>query len=368
MCLVWVILCYTSQTLVFLGLSQQLASDAGIFVGYMLPGLPFIYAYEALRKLSQARNETTPMVLAAVVSVLVNAGCGYYLVNFTSLGWLGAAVARSVGYMVMFPIVFIGMYYMDREFISHVWEGFQVKEAITKQAISKFLNLGVPGMLQLVFEWGAFEILALLCGILPNEEEAAIAVGANAVVTQLNSLLFMFYLGTSVSGNIRIGNALGSGDVHRAKLAFYLTLALGTLLPLIGILCIFSYRDVLPYFFTTDKKLIAKASDLFLIFALFQLPDSINCVEQGAFKAFGKQSLASKLNFVAYYVIGIPLAYVLGLTLDLGVEGLWLGLTVGVFWGAIVNTIILSRSDWKQLSLDALKRLSIVHTREVNGE
>ena len=91
-------------------------------------------------------------------------------------------------------------------------------------------------------------------------------------------------------------------------------------------------------------------------------------MEQGAFKAFGKQSLASKLNFVAYYVIGIPLAYVLGLTLELGVEGLWLGLTVGVFWGAIVNTIILSRFDWKQLSLDALKRLSIVHTREVNGE
>ena len=365
LCVVTLILYYTAPTLVYFGLSQPLASNAGIFVGYMLPGLPFIYAYEALRKLSQARNETIPMVLAAVMSVLVNAVSGYYLVNFTSLGWLGAAVARTVGYMVMFPILFIGMYCTDREFLSHVWAGFQVKEAITKQAISKFLNIGVPGMLQLVFEWGAFEIVALLCGILPNEDEAAIAVGANAVVTQINSLLFMFYLGTSVSGNIRIGNALGSGDVHRAKLAFYLSLALGTLLPLASILCIISYRDVLPHFFTNDEELIGKSTELFLVFALFQLPDSINCVEQGAFKAFGMQSLASKLNFITYYVVAIPLAYTLGLTLGLGVEGLWLGLTAGLFFGVTVNSIVVFRADWKQLSLDARKRLSIVHTREM---
>jgi MATE family multidrug resistance protein len=205
----------------------------------------------------------------------------------------------------------------------------------------------------------------LLCGILPNEEEAAIAVGANAVVTQINSLLFMFYLGTSVSGNIRIGNALGSGDVHRAKLAFYLSLALGTLLPLASILCIISYRDVLPHFFTNDEELIGKSTELFLVFALFQLPDSINCVEQGAFKAFGMQSLASKINFITYYVVAIPLAYTLGLTLGLGVEGLWLGLTAGLFFGVTVNSIAVFRADWKQLSLDARNRLSIVHTREM---
>jgi MATE family multidrug resistance protein len=368
LCVVGMILYHTTHALVFFGLSPALASNAGIFVGYMLPGLPFIYAYEALRKLSQARNETTPMVLAAVMSVLVNAVSGYYLVNYTSLGWLGAAVARTVGNMIMFPIVFVGMYHTDREFLSHVWAGFQVKEAITKQAISKFLNLGVPGMLQLVFEWGAFEIIALLCGILPNDEEAEIAVGTNAIVTQINSLLFMFYLGTSVSGNIRIGNALGAGDVHRAKFAFYLSLALGILLSLVSILCIVWYRETLPYFFTTDEDLIGNATDLLLVFALFQFPDSVNCVEQGVFKAIGKQTLAAKLNFTAYYVVGIPLAYVLGLTLGLGVEGLWLGITVGLFWGSIVNSIILFPSDWKQLSLDAQRRLSIVHTRELVGE
>jgi MATE family multidrug resistance protein len=362
MCIVGAILYNTTRALAFFGLSRALSSDAGRFVRYMIPGLPFVYGYEALRKLSQARNETVPMVSAAVASVLVNAASGYYLVNHTSLGWLGAALARTLGCTVMFPIVFLAMYYTDREFLSHVWLGFNAKEAITKRAIAKFLKLGVPGMLQLVFEWGAFEIVALLCGVLPDEEEAVIAVGANAIVTQISSLTFMLYLGTSVAGNIRIGNALGSGDVHRAKLAFYLSLALGILLSLVNILFILRYRTRLPFYFTTDEDLIDKAEDLLLVFALFQFPDAVNCVEQGVFKAIGKQSIAARLNFIAYYVVGIPLAYALGLRFDLGVEGLWFGVTAGLFWGTTVNSILLLRSDWKQSSLDARKRLSVDHS------
>ena len=97
-CIVGSILYNTASILLFLGQPEIVANNAGIFVNIMLPGLPFLYAYESLRKLSQARNETMPMVLAAVMSVLVNIGMGYYLVKFSRWGWLGAALARTLGY------------------------------------------------------------------------------------------------------------------------------------------------------------------------------------------------------------------------------------------------------------------------------
>lgn len=147
-CIVGSILYNTASILLFLGQPESVADNAGIFVNIMLPGLPFLYAYESLRKLSQARNETMPMVLAAVMSVLVNIGMGYYLVKFSRWGWLGAALARTLGYIVLFPTLFFGMWITDREFLSHIWQGFQVKEAITIKAIKKFLKLGLPGMAQ----------------------------------------------------------------------------------------------------------------------------------------------------------------------------------------------------------------------------
>lgn len=357
-CLVGAVLCNTTRVLLLFRQPPEVAHHAGIFVLWMLPGLPFLYAYELLRKLSQARNETVPMIMSAVVCVLVNVGSGYYMVNYTRLGWLGAALARTLGNMSMLPAVYLGMYFTDGEFLVQVRGGFRAT-AMSKRSIAKFLSLGIPGMMQLMLEWVAFEILALECGIFHDVDEAIVAIGANAISLQISTFLYMMYLGASVAGNIRVGNALGAGDTHRAKMASYLALALGVFLSLLNMLFILSYRSALPSFFTTDEDLIGKARDLLLVVALFQLPDAVNGVNQGIFRAIGKQSLAAKLNAIAYYAVGIPFGYLLGFRLGWGVEGLWFGLVAGLCWGSTINSIILLRLDWKQLSLDTQRRLSI---------
>ncbi|KAL3816433.1 hypothetical protein ACHAXA_000083 [Cyclostephanos tholiformis] len=365
MCMLYVIvasaLCNATVVLLFFNQPEVVAKHAGIFVMWMLPGLPFLYAYELLRKLSQARNETLPMIISAVTCVVVNACSGYYMVNYTKLGWLGAALARTLGNMSMVPAILLCMYYTDREFVLvHVRGGLRVKDAINARAIAKFLNLGIPGMLQVMFEWVAFEILALECGILPDFNTAIIAIGANAISMQISTFLYMLYLGASVAGNIRIGNALGAGDTHRAMMAMYLALGLGLLLSFANTLFILSYRLALPSLFTSDTDLIGKTKDLLIITAIFQVPDAINGIDQGIYRAIGKQSLAAKLNAIAYYVVGIPFGYYLGLHMGYGVEGLWFGLVAGLAWGSTINTMILLNLDWKQLSLDTRRRLSIV--------
>ena len=82
-------------------------------------------------------------------------------------------------------------------------------------------------------------------------------------------------------GFLRIGNALGAGNVSRAKMASYLTLALGIVLACINVSLIVGFHTKIPYFFTLDKDLTSKATSLLVIVALYQVPDAINCVEQG---------------------------------------------------------------------------------------
>ena len=237
-CIIW----NTTPILLAFGQHHNVAMEASQFSRFILPSIPFIYAYELFRKISQARNEATPMIISAVVSNIVNIGLGNYLVNYTSWGWLGAAVAKSVGAILMLPTLILSMMYCEKgeekmmsnvdvaaeyydneihdgALFQHLWEGFQPSQALSFKSILRFLDLGVPGMLQVMFEWVAFELIALLCGIIPNQEEALIAIGSNAVVYNVSSFAFMLYLGTSVAGNVRIGNALGAGDAHRAEVA-----------------------------------------------------------------------------------------------------------------------------------------------------
>jgi MATE family multidrug resistance protein len=383
--IVGVVIWNTTPILLVCGQHSNVAMEAGSFAQYMLPSVPFVYAYEILRKISQARNEATPMMVSAIVSNIVNIGLGYYLVNCTAWGWLGAAVAKSVGSFVMLPTLILSMMYcergeamkasnnddeeknntneeevMDGQLFHHLWEGFQPSQALTFKAIVKFLDLGLPGMLQLMFEWVAFEVIALLCGIIPNQEEALIAIGSNAIVLNVSSFAFMLYLGAGVAGNVRIGNALGAGDAHRAEVATYLAVAIGTLLSLVNIALIVTFRENLASIFTNDEDLLNKCRSLFIIVALFQLPDAINGVEQGVFRASGRQSLSAKLNFVAYYVIGIPLGYYLAIPLRMGVEGLWIGMSAGLVAISSTNSIVIMRSDWAALATAARSRLSVV--------
>lgn len=381
-CIVGVIIWNTTPILLACGQQENVAIESGHFSKLMLPSIPFVYAYELFRKISQARNEATPMIISAVGSNIVNIFLGYYLVNCTSFGWLGAAIARTVGSILMLPILILSMIYCEKgmktkskggdtnnddendsemndgELFHHLWEGFQPSQALTFTAIKKFLDLGIPGMCQVMFEWVAFEVIALLCGIIPDQEEALIAIGSNAIVMNVSSFAFMLYLGAGVAGNVRIGNALGSGDGHRAEVAAYLSIANGVMLSLINIAAFVSFRESLASVFTTDPDLIDKCRSLFVVVSLFQLPDAINGVEQGIFRAAGWQSLAAKLNFVAYYVIGIPIGYFLCLPLGMGVEGLWIGMTAGLVTVSTANSVFIWKSDWAALAFDARKRLS----------
>lgn len=129
-----------------------------------------------------------PMLISSVVSNVVNGVLGYYLVHCTEYGWIGAAVARSVGNVVLVPCVIVGMGFglgekkrtgdggdyetivqvdeeglreddgeienkNSQEFLHHLWEGFVIKDALSFKAIIEFLDLGIPGALQIMFEW-----------------------------------------------------------------------------------------------------------------------------------------------------------------------------------------------------------------------
>ncbi|EJK62447.1 hypothetical protein THAOC_16943, partial [Thalassiosira oceanica] len=361
---------------------------AGEFALWMLPGIPFLYVYEVIRKVSQSRNETVPTLVASVVATSINVVLGTYLVGYTRLGWIGAAVVRTFGNIMLVPTVLVAMMMglgsvdsspptanretlsilasdgndcvqqeeNDDEFLHHLWEGFVLSEALKPSAVLQFLKLGLPGMLQLMFEWIAFDAITLLCGLLPGRE-AIVAIGANAVINYTTTVTYMTFLGTSVAGSVRIGNALGAGDVKRAEVASLLTIAVGLVTSLVIMTIFFLFRNSLPLLFTTDAEIVEKAQRIFVIAAIFQVADSLNSSIQGIFRGSGRQMQGAIYNFVGYFVIGIPLEYLLGVQLKFGIEGLWSGLSIGLYSICLLCTKIVLSSDWEALVEATRKRL-----------
>ena len=341
---------YSGEILIMLGQPHEVSEMAGLFSRFLLPGIPFIYLYELLRKILQANNIVIPMLQIALVANVINVVLGYYLVYYTSWGFLGAAIARTVCNVACPVLLLPYMYWIG--VLDEVWTGVQLREALA--GLNEFLILGTAGMMQVCFEWWAFEIIYIFCGWMPNAE---VSIGTNSIVMNITSMCYMIYLGISVSASIRIGNALGAGLPHQASLTSRVALAISFSLSLFVATNLVTFRHYIPQLFTTDPAIDSLAESLGFVTASLQIPDSMNVVVQGALRGSGRQSLGAKLNFSAYYLLGIPFGSVLAFSFHKGLEGMWIGLSAALSTIAIVGVFIIQTSDWNLLAEQAKQRI-----------
>mmetsp|Transcript_8154 Transcript_8154/g.12506 ORF Transcript_8154/g.12506 Transcript_8154/m.12506 type:complete len:513 (+) Transcript_8154:58-1596(+) len=339
----------TEEILIALGQPAQVSNLAEEFTLWSLLGIPFLFLYELLRRILHAHNIAAPMLIIAVVANIINIGLGYLLVYHTNLGWIGASIARSVCNVSLGIILII--YVIISGFKDLFWDGWHLRDAWS--GLKTYLSLGIPGLLQVGFEYWAFWIVAIMCGWLPND---TVTIAANYILLNNTSLVYMIYYGVGSAGGTRVGNLLGAGDPTRACWAFQLTLGVNVLLAIVFAILIGCFRGYIPRIYSYDEDIVTLSSSLFIIGAIFQIGDAPQNAMQGVFRGCGRQTLGAILLFVAHYLIGLPLAALLAFPGQLGVHGLWIGMTVGIYTMTILSvSLVMLRFDWDKLSREAIK-------------
>ncbi|KDO35069.1 hypothetical protein SPRG_01133 [Saprolegnia parasitica CBS 223.65] len=336
---------FCGDILVLLGQDASISHMAGVFTRWTIPGLPFLFVYEILKKMIQAHDIVMPMLVMTFLSNVIHVGLGYYLVHHTSLGFYGASIARSIAYvallLMMVPYFLINPLYRE-------WE-LRWSYADARAHLWQFFKFGLPGLFMLVFEYGAFEILTLLSGLMPN-----------AVVTidhdQHDRPHLHDHFGIATSANIRVGNMLGGNKPHHAELIMKMAYSLCLCCTLATGALIFFSRSILPQVFINDPEVIARATTALVFVIPLHMSDAMNAVSQGVLQSMGQQHIATITNGCAYYMVGIPTACVLGFYLEWSIEGLWAGFTFGSIAACTVYYFVLRRVNWPKMAQDAVLR------------
>ncbi|RLN89731.1 hypothetical protein BBJ28_00014867 [Nothophytophthora sp. Chile5] len=337
--------------LTLFGQDPEVARLAGEFSRVTVFGVPFLFTYEMFRKLLQAQNVVRPMVLFALAGTCVNVFGGYFLTYHTSLGFHGAALSRTLGYIVL-PSCLVPYFVVSGNH-ARWWSGWQFKEAWA--LVPLFLRLGIPGLAMMAMEWWAYEVLAVMAGNLPD---GVVAVSAHAVLMNVASSIYTVFMGVSISSNIRVGNCLGANHPKKARMISRTTLSTVFVLSCFSATLVYLLRDQIPRIVINDPVAIQRASDALLVMVPYEILDSLNCVIQGIYKGAGWQNMAAKTNVLAFYVIGIPLGAVLAFRGGFGIEGLWIGFGMGIATAFTVCSTNLYYSSWEQMALEARARLA----------
>jgi MATE family multidrug resistance protein len=159
----------------------------------------------------------------------------------------------------------------------------------------------------------------------------------------------MCALGISAAGGIRVANSVGKNDVKEIRRAGFSAIILAQLMMgSFGILFIL-FRDYLPTLYIGDPKVISTASTLLIIAAIFQIADGTQAVGIGILRGLTDVKGPTLITFIAYWVIGLPVAYLLGFTYRMSVQGVWIGLLFGLTASAIMLSFRFNRKSRQEV-------------------
>ncbi|KAF0697889.1 Aste57867_11472 [Aphanomyces stellatus] len=342
---------YCETILLHLDQDRRVSALGGEFTRVTMLGIPFLFVYELVKKLLQSQNVVLPMTYIAALGLSVNVLVGYYLTYYTSMGYLGAAWGRVLGNVSM-PLAIVPYLWYNKEMTRKWWFGWQWRDALDHATV--FLYLGLPGMFMLLVEWWAFSILSFMAGLLPDDIEA---ISINTVLHSILTTNFMIFLGISVAANVRIGNCLGANQPHHAKFIAHLTCKFTAAIGIVTAILIVLLRHQLPTIFINNVDTIEHASYAILFMVPMQFFDGLNGVSQGILRGIGRQHIGAAVNSIAYYMVGLPLAYLFGFTFMYDIEGVWFGMTTGSITATVIYFFMIRSTKWQQMADKARERV-----------
>ena len=324
---------WTGSALALADQEAGLCALAGTYVRLQIPSIPFFLVFNVLRQYLQAQGRVAPGLWVVVGGNVFNVVANWALIfghlGFAPMGLEGAAIASASTRVLLL----LGLWAWTVGFGLHrsSWVPWS-RAAWSARGLAEVLRHGVPVSLQYGLEMWAFQIATLMAGTLGERPLAA-----HSIVLNLASLSFMVPLGVSIGAAVRIGNLLGAGFPRVARRAATIALALGGAVMVVSAVGFVLFRTALPSLYTTDAAVIAAAAAVLPIAAIFQVFDGVQVVGGGVLRGDGNTVPAAVFNFVGYYLLAIPFAYLLAFQLGLGLAGIWWGLALGL---AIVATCL----------------------------
>jgi MATE family multidrug resistance protein len=310
----------------------------GISPELVVPMRPFLYAlnwgtlplltYFALRRYLQAVNVAIPIMFALISANIVNLVGDWALIyghlGFRAMGITGSGWATCFARVYMAGVLAVTLLWVEsrRAFSGSTWAG---EIRIDLHRVWALLRLGTPAAMQILLEitaFGAATALVAKLGPLP--------LSGHEIALNCAALTFMVPLGISSAAAVRVGQQLGRKDPAGARRAGWSAIVLGAGFMTCAGLVFVSMPTLIARLFSPDPQVIRTGARLLLVAAAFQLFDGLQTVATGALRGAGDTKTPMLANFVAYWLIGIPVGYILCFRFGWGAFGVWIGLCGGL--------------------------------------
>jgi MATE family multidrug resistance protein len=303
---------FGTQILSLIVPEKETARLAGLYLKVLIFGAPGYATFESGKRYVQAQGIFSATMYILLICAPLNAFLNWFMVWHLNWGFIGAPIAVSITETILPILLFLYVRYVD---------GYQCWGGFDKRALRNWMpmiKLALPGLIMVLAEFLAFEILTLSSSWLGPTELAA-----QSVLGSITGLTFQIPFPISVAASTRIANLIGATLAVPAKTAAKVAVAFSIVVGVFNLLLLSLLREYIPRLFTPDKDVIRMVSALLPLCATFQVFDALATNCNGILRGLGRQEIGGYVGLFAYYLVGMPISFGTGFGAGWGLYGLW---------------------------------------------
>ena len=300
---------------------------------YMILLVSFIpmIIFNTIRFFSEGIGNTKYAMMITIASNALNIFLNWVLIygklGAPQMGVTGGAWATLICRVVA-ALLFVVLLFKVQEYNKYL--EYISGKILSWKMIREQLKLSIPISMQSTLEVTAFSLAAIMVGWLGKYELAA-----HQIAQTLSTFTFLIATGIGAAATIRVSHQFGGGNYHETEMAGKASVHIAAaFMSLCGIIFVLM-RGILPFAFTQDMNVVPIAEELIIILALFQIFDAVQLASLSSLRGLKDIKLPLFFSLVAYYIICLPVGYLLGFKFGLGPSGVWIGLALGLAIAAV---------------------------------
>jgi len=334
-----VVLMNVGPVLVWLGLEPELIRITDGYLYAVAFGFPAAAIFNGLRGFTEGMGRTKPYMISSLLAFLANIPLNYALIygvwGLPEMGGVGCGWATA---MSMWMQVLVLLWFTSRP---KKYAGIRLYRRWQKPQLlemRKVFSLGFPIAIAVFAEVSIFSAIALLLAPL-----GALVVAGHQVALSVSHMIFMLPLSLSQAITIRVGFFLGRGEQQQANAVARTGIMGAALLSMFTMTMILCFRETIVAWFTSDVEVQLLAASVFVFMAVYQFPDHVQIAANAALRAYHDTRVPLLLILLAYWVVALPLGYILArtdwLVEPIAAQGFWIGLLVGLAITGVLLTL-----------------------------
>lgn len=326
------------RILLWCGQDDEISSVAQTFILFAIPDLFFLSLLHPLRVYLRSQGITLPLTYCSAISVLLHVPLNFLLVVHFKMGIAGVAIAMVWTNLNLFLLLSSFVYF------SGVHKDSWVSPSMDcVRGWSSLLALAIPNCISVCLEWWWYELMIMICGLLINPKAAIASMG---ILIQITSLIYVFPSSLSLGVSTRVGNELGANRPSKARISMIVSLFCAVALGLMAVLFTTLMRHKWGRFFTNDAEILELTAIALPIIGLCELGNCPQTTGCGVLRGSARPKTGASINLGSFYLVGMPVAILMGFVAKMGFPGLWLGLLAAQASCALVMLHVLCRTDW----------------------